>query len=124
MTVEIHRRGFLAGLGAAIVMRHGLIGDVPTIDRTFAPFTIQTNGAFTAQHLFQAVNDLGLQVRNLGPLSCRERLTVSKMIDDAIDEIRPIRLLVKISAPLESIASGEFAIEEEALGVVNIKAHN
>ena len=123
MSTELNRRGFLAGIGAAIVAINTPAIIVAATERKFAPFTIPpSDNYFTATYLAETITGLGRQVEALGPLTAAERITVAGMVEDAIDQVRPIGILVKVTAPMDQVAHGKFWIVETSPGTVEIRA--
>jgi hypothetical protein len=124
--MNVSRRTFLAGIGAIIVAA-SVAAPLPESVRELAPFTLPPRAPwpwFTAERLISVIEHLGAQVNSLGPLSDAERATVAAMIDDIIDQERPMGVQVNVTAPLEFIARGEFCVIEELPGVVNIAARH
>lgn len=125
MTI-VTRRGFLAGLGAAMVAirlpptSRLTLPSVPrVIPRIVAP---RLEMMFTADYLRRILLDIGRQVDALAPLSLTndERAAVAENIDAVLQEVRPFALLIEMRCPIEKLANGEFSFIERDPGTLII----
>ena len=118
-TVDINRRGFLAGLGAAIA-----VAAIPTIIPSVAPARVMPRivlqqsswgyGGFTEAFLRASIKDIYSQVEAMAYLqpTAEERQAIADNADEVLNDIRPVGLLIKVEAPMDKMARGEFTISE------------
>jgi hypothetical protein len=111
----------LAGIGAAIVALNAPAIISAATERSFAPFVVPaSDGRFTTFNLANTIISIGRQVEALGPLTMAEAETVAGMIEDVINDIRPIGVRVRMLAPLDQVAEGMFLIIESGPGNVDV----
>jgi hypothetical protein len=124
--MNINRRFFVAGLGAAIVAASLPIA---SLSESFLPTPVfvlpkNPNGWFlTAQHLMDCMKAIGEQLVPYEKiaLSDGDKRTIAEAIDATLWEIKPAGLRILIEAPMQALISGEFQLIESALGTVTIK---
>jgi hypothetical protein len=120
------RRRFLAGLGATIVATACPAIAVPSpVARVLPPIMISPKGWLcTAQTLIDTISEIARQVVAMGPLSETEREQVSEMIDDCIDQVRPMGVLVHVEAEMRDIVAGSVLVLEPEPGTIVIRAES
>ena len=125
--MNINRRSFVAGLGAALVA-----ASLPaaSLSESFLPTPVfvlpkNPNGCFlTAQHLMNCMKAIGEQLSPYAKiaLSDGDKRTIAEAIDATLWEIRPAALLILMEAPMQALISGEFQLIETTPGTVTIKS--
>ena len=115
--MNVSRRFFVAGLGAAIVAARLPIA---SLTESFLPTPVfvlpkNPNGwILTAQYLMDCMKAIGEQLVPYEKiaLSDGDKRTITEAIDATLWEIRPASLLILIEAPVQALISGEFQLIE------------
>ena len=125
--MNINRRSFVAGLGAAIVAAKLPVASLVETSIPAPVFVLPPNPngwILTAQHLFNCMKAIGEQLAPYEKIALSEtsKNAIAEAIDEALWHIRPAGLLILIEAPIQALIDGKFQLLEKSPGTVTIKS--